>query len=613
MGRWVASGITAVLLLIGGGGLAGYALLDRYDFGPLVAGRVAARLGRPVGIGSLHVTPGRWLRIELRSARLDNLEGGSRPAMAEIGSVVAEIEAASILRGPVVIRRLDIQQLDVLLERVRGVANWKFGAAHPGAPEDRSGFPTLLDAHLSGDIVVRTTGGTALPTHFDDLHITTPAVDQPVRVTGGGSYNGAPTELDATFAPIATLRDASIPYPSDILLASQSTTLRFQGTMTKPFELDGAAGTLTLDAPTLGALWQVAGVKSAFEPELKLSGAFTHQDPVWSLENAAGQLEGSRIKSVTLRLTEGTGRMPDKVEVRLGFAALDLNALLAADPGGKKGGADMPLGVDRAPDTLIEAHLTADSLAYAAMRAGAVIVAGSLTPGRIAVTELGLGLFGGRIHGSGAIEAGSGNRGDTGGHVRADLQVTGLDVQALRRALGVGDLPVTGRIEGRASAMASGATLSAAVRGAHVSMVAAMTGGSVARKVVQAASLDPGALLGGGGQSALSCVLAVIDMRGGAGTVLPLRLRAEAGTVAGYGQFDLNRQTLDMTIGSDPQTTGALALDLPLRIMGPFASPTIRAVRWPAQARAELMAPPDLGRVPATLQNYARQNRCATK
>jgi uncharacterized protein involved in outer membrane biogenesis len=108
-------GLGLVFLLIAVVG-AIFALGDRYDLGPLAAGRLTTSLARRVSIGSLHVTPGRWLHVELRDFQLDNLPGGTQPVMTTVTTASAEIEAISVLYGPLVVRKLTVDGLQILLE-----------------------------------------------------------------------------------------------------------------------------------------------------------------------------------------------------------------------------------------------------------------------------------------------------------------------------------------------------------------------------------------------------------------------------------------------------------------------------------------------------------------
>ena len=75
-------GILVLLLVVLAG--AGLLLLGRIDLAGFAAARAEAALGRKVAIGSLHVTPGRWLRIEVTDLRIGNIAGGTRPDMVDL-------------------------------------------------------------------------------------------------------------------------------------------------------------------------------------------------------------------------------------------------------------------------------------------------------------------------------------------------------------------------------------------------------------------------------------------------------------------------------------------------------------------------------------------------
>jgi len=410
-------------------------------------------------------------------------------------------------------------------------------------------------------------------------------------------------------APIATLRDASTPYPTDLLLTSGDTSLHFLGTMTDPLNVDGAHGTLALSAPTAAALYKIAGISSELAPSLLLSGNMEHEGLLWRLSQASGALGDAAISAATLRLQEGPRGAPDHVTVDLAFDQLDLNALL--QPRGKSTGsdADLSIAVDSAPDTLVDAKLSARGLAYAGIHGTDVALAASLTPGRVAVDDLAMIYAGAKVRASGQIVPEAGNPGR--GQVSAAVDLGGMDVQALRRELGLGAVPVQGRMDGRFAVEAAGALLNEAAGAAHVSAVVAMSGGSIPREIIELASTDPRTLLRTArGTTAISCLVGVIDLRAGAGTISPLRIRSAEGTIAGNGRFDLRRKTIDLVVASESRTTSFFALDVPMRVSGPLADPAIAPAKLTPQGRALLSAGDDVDRLLPSLQPFARRSPC---
>jgi hypothetical protein len=101
-----------------------------------------------------------------------------------------------------------------------------------------------------------------------------------------------------------------------------------------------------------------------------------------------------------------------------------------------------------------------------------------------------------------------------------------------------------------------------------------MIDGKVARDVLEKASTDLRTLFRKGeGMSKVKCLLGVATVKNGVAQIAPLILRTPEATLMGGGTIDLSKNTLDLTIRSDPKSTGFFALDIPIRISGALASP----------------------------------------
>ncbi|MBR0679933.1 AsmA family protein [Roseomonas eburnea] len=595
-------------------------VLPAIELAPMAAGRATVALGRKVTIGSLRVSPGLSLGVELRDAQLDNIEGGSRPAMAEVASLSATLDLLPLLRGEVVLRRAAMDGFTLYLERAADRrANWHFGerpATPPPAaatPPDRSGLPMIHDLRLTGsEIVFRTTSGKELRTRLDTAAITADALDQPARLTAAGSYSDVPVTMEATLGSIATLRDARIPFPIELNAASSAeTTLTFRGTATDPLNVDGAAGSIRFSAATPAAILAMAGAGGTEVPPvpIALSGRATRSGDVWRLTEAEGALDGAPFAAPLLELTEGGRGQPDAIVVTMDFTRLDVNRLLGARPQGSNqasGDADLPLVVPEMPDPLLRAELGVQELVYARLRATDVRMKAEMAPARIAVESLGLVAFGARFDASGELLPAEGG----GAGISATARMTQGDVDTLRRAFGLPRLPLAGQIEAHAAVAAEATTLNAATARARISVVAAMTSGSIAREVIEMASTDVRALFRTSrGMTRVSCLLAAVDVRAGRGEAAPVRIRAGTGTVSGLASFDLNREWVDLIIGSQRETTNFFALDIPVRVSGSFSNPDILPAQWSSSARARMesgsMAP-----LPPDLRDTARRNPC---
>ena len=595
--------LLSVVLLVSAGGVAGWFLIGHIDLGSFVAGRISARIGRPVTIASTHVTPGRWVTIDVQGVSVPNLEGGSQPVMTEMRRLVAEVELASLLQGPMAVRGASVDGLRVLLERVNGLPNWRFG---PNAklPWTRATFPWLRDVHMhESEIVIISRKRTRRVVRLDAAALLSPEDDQPVTLRGTGAYNDVPLQLEADLKSLGDYRNNKEPFGTTLRFRSGEVTLVFDGTMTNPLDVNGAIGQMTLDAPTLTPLLTILGTPGTLNLSLRLAGTLEHTNELWSLGAGKGALEEQPFTGGSVRLVEGAEDRPDDLTVQVAFEHLDLNELLGAGARGKRSGGDMQLGMDSAPSTVGEAKVSARRFSYDALSATDAQATARLMPGKLLVEELSMTAFGTRVRASGQVVG--------AGHVTAEVVATGADVQTLRRALGFGNVPVLGRLDGAFLADATAPSLNRAVREARVNGVIAMRGGSIAKEVIEKASTDVSALFRTApGMSAVSCLLAGLDMHAGVGAVAPLRVRAADGVIAGSARFDLYRRVFDLTVGSEAQTTGALALDIPVRVHGSFGSPSVEPAQWSAEGRAQLARADDLSHLAPSLREMARRHPC---
>ena len=601
--RWVAyiaGGFVTIVIVAAGATLL---LLDRFDLGQLAASRASIALGRPVTIAGLHVTPGLWLTVKLTGLQVANLPGGTRPQMVTLADLTAEVDVLSLLHGPAVVRHVEIDGLSILLERISGeTRNWRFGNTPPKADkENRSGFPTLLDVHVkASDITVRTTQGHLLQSRIDDGTLATASADAPVILTLKGAYHDTPATVVAMLQPIAVLRDAATPYGTDIHIVSSDTTLHFQGTMTKPLAVDGAAGTLTLHAPTLASILAMAGAPAdTFNAALDLTGTLTRSDTDWTLSDATGRLDDNVLAPSTLRFVDGGHGHPDDVALDIVFERMNLDRLLSGRDRGT--GSNAPTRVASNPDPRLQLHLNTRQLSYAGNTASDVALRASVTPGKITLDELAAVAFGAKLQGSGHAEAA-----DKGNSLFAEVRVSGVDVQQLRRLTHGSPVPLTGRLNAQASANGTGDSLDVAARAAQVAAVVWMTAGSISRDVIEKASIDIRRLFRKPeGMAPVSCLLGVVEIRNGLGTLSPVRIRTADGTIAGQGTFDLRRNQINVTIGSQSATTSAFALDVPVQISGDINNPHVRP-----STRSVALATADLEKLPPPLRPVAQRNPC---
>ncbi|WP_431285696.1 AsmA family protein [Humitalea sp. 24SJ18S-53] len=606
------------LVAIGVALVAVFAVLPRMDLASRAATWLTASLGRDVTIESVQVTPGLTTTVTLHGLRLANIEGGSAPHMATLHSMRAVLDVTPLLRGLVVLRQVEAEGFDLLLERTADRRrNWRFhgdpaGPSAPFAPEppDRSALPLLLDLRLTrSQVVFRTSSGTPLRTELATVTLAAPAADHPLTLRVEGAYQSVPVTLSGTLGTPNQLRDGTTAFPYPLRATAPETVLTFEGTSRDPLNVDRLEGRLALEARSPGAILTMAGAGTGPAVPVSLAGPFTRQGDLWRLAEATGALAGEALTAPLLELTEGDNGRPDRVATRIDFTRLNLNRILgapSATPGGDHGDADIPLTIAEAPDPELRAEATAQHFRYAQLDATNLRFVAEAKPRRIAVEALALTAYGGRIEASGELVPAP-----RGGRITAEASLNDANIDTLRRAFGIRTLPVLGAVQARTTVAAEAATLNQATRQAVIGGVVAMRGGSIAREVIEMASTDIRALFRTAqGQTPMTCLLAVVAVRAGAGEATPLRIRAATGTISGLATFDLNRHSMDLVIGSQSETTSDFALDIPVRVSGSFADPDIAPARWSSEGRARLAAGDRVAPLPASLQAFARENPC---
>lgn len=604
--------LLAVLLLAAGFGA--FLFVKNGDFGSFIAQKISENLGRKVEIESLRISPGRWIDVELRGVTLANLASGSHPEMLSLRNARAEVNAWSLLFAATpLVRSVVVEGMTLRLEKVRHHKNWHFGektASSSGdTPPDYHTLPTILDFQVKdSQVVIRTTSGKFLRTRIDHAHVSSDAANTTARMNASGSYNGLALTLIGNLGSFDALRRAPQAFPVQLNLKSGHTTMAFQGTATDPLNFNGVAGALTLHAPTPAVFVALAGEALDLHLDMELTGKFDHAGDDWKLSNIRGKINNDAFSGAILHLVEGEHGKPDHIRVDLAFTRLNLNRIIAGapPPGAADKHADIALRLDPKQDPVIDARVTVQELSYAKIHLTNSRFAGVLAANRIDVSEVSLSTLGAHITAQAHVQTIP-----AGTRITADVGMHDADIDALGRGFGVSALPLNGRINGRLAVSAEGRTVNTAAHQARVSAVISMLGGSVEKRVIELGSTDlRAAFRRADGHAPLNCLLGVLDMRAGVGQIAPLRIRAETGTIAGAGHFDIFRQTMDLTIGSQADTTNFFALDVPVRVHGRFDDPDFAPASWSSEGRAEMAAADNIAPLPPALRNFANQNPC---
>jgi uncharacterized protein involved in outer membrane biogenesis len=600
--RILLIGLAVVLIALAGGAVA----LSRIDLASTAAGYLSDRIGRKLTIASAKLHLGNPVRIELGGVSLANMAGGSQPDMITLSRLTADVSPFSLIFGPLVVQHLSLDGAEVLLEHgPNDVPNWKLSPPTPriaGKPEARLVLPTLLDAHFRNvEIDVRTSSGNILHTRLDDFAVTAAAVDKPVRITGDGSYNGIAIHADAKLPAFARLHTHTKTFPISIKLTSGTTSLALDGNARDPLNFDGIDGRIVLDAPKPRELLALAGTAGEIDVPLTLAGTFKHDGIDWQVTDSDGTLDAAPIKA-NLALREGGRHRQDAVTIDAAFQKLDVDKLVPpADP--KQPADRMSLLVDPDPGALIDLHIAAGHVAYRTIEAEKFDLKAKVTPGQLSVEQIALDIAGGSARSKVTIA----NR-DTKAAIDFDGSLTGVDAAKLSKLMGWGKMPIGGPITSRVSGSMTGATITEAREANRIFGVLTMSDGTIDRQLVSLASTDVRTLFGGRtGSGKLNCLLVILNLQDGKGTIAPLRIKTSDGTITGGGFYDASRDYLDMTIGTQSATTSFFSLDVPVRISGPVTDFSVSPAFGGSR---RLTATGKLDELPPDMRAFAGANAC---
>ncbi|MFT8474289.1 MAG: AsmA-like C-terminal region-containing protein [Acetobacter orientalis] len=639
---WLAYGCGGIALLGVAATTVGWFALGHVNLASLASKRATALLGRAVSIQSLTITPGAWVGVQFQNVHVANVAGGSAPDMVQVGYLGVDVKLSSLFSGPMVVRHVRAQGVHVLVERTpAGVPNWRFktqgmlavpsaaptppavaglqSAGHaPPQPsqqpimpvaKDRAHYPTVLEAELEqSDVTYRTAHGVSYQSVLHAVHMQTQGAQTPISLVVDGAYNTLPVHLEATLQPFAMLRQYQTPYGMAVRITSGDLSVVFTGTATDPLNADGLAGAVQVETPTSAPLAAVVGYKLPQNIPLSMAGQFVHAGDLWQLTKGQGALKGNKLSVALAELYEGTHTQPDHVKADIAFEHLNMNTLLVkAEHAGQSAEADLPLAVSQTPDPLIEAHLTAQSVAYNVYNFQNFSILASVIPGVVGVQEMRVGYLGAALAASGQLQA----RPQGNAHIQAKALVSGVDIEAYRRALGFQPVPIKGRATLQMTAEATQSTLNAAISHATIAAAVGMTGGTLESAVIRAASADLGLLFHKAtGTTPITCLLGVVSAQNGIGQVLPLRLKTEQGTLSANARFNLNNRSFDLIFATQRATTGSFALDIPVRVSGSFAKPRIGLAGLSATGRQMLAQSERLNSLPEGVRQFAQQNAC---
>jgi uncharacterized protein involved in outer membrane biogenesis len=600
--------VVAVVALLAAG-VAIVKSIDLNQYKGLIAEKAEAATGRKLTLaGDIYLnifslSPS----VAIDDVSFANASWGSRPEMAKLKRLEAQVELIPLLSKNVVIKRFVLVSPDILLETdASGKGNWSFapaGAAAPAAPaEGRAPAETGGGAAAKFNVVaheVDITDGTL--TYRDGktkkqtvlaltkLSAQAESESSPVKIAVDAKYNDAPFKVAGTVGAISEIQAPSKPFPIDIDAEAGGAKVKAIGTIAQPAAAKGIDLNLNAEGKTLADL-------AAFAPGLpdlgpyRFAGHLADKDANMIVDKISAMLGKSDLSGdVTLVKAE-----KPTVRANLSSKLIDLVELQEA-AGGAKGGAagaaggeakapaeakpaasdgrifsDAPLPVEALKSANADVNMKIAKVETKGPELNNVSVTLALNNGKLAIKPLQADVVNGHIDAETQLDAGPAQP-----VLMLTAKAKDLDLAELVKEAKVNQ-KVTGKLNFDGTASGQGQSVRAIMAGlnGHTALdIGEMRVDNTLMKIVMADLAK--AVTGTGDASKINCVVSRFDIVKGMATSKALVVDAESVTIRGSGTVNLATEQLDLYLDPSPKAAAIADVAIPVKITGTLANPSV--------------------------------------
>ncbi|MEM7521141.1 MAG: AsmA family protein [Pseudomonadota bacterium] len=560
--------------------VVGVLMLPADRIAAIATDQLSKATGRNVSIsGDVRMTFWPVLGVTAEGLEVGNAGWAKETTMLTTAQAAIGVDAAALLTGAIKITNIEAQSPTIRLEsRADGRASWLFtdggGAAaiETERPADGGARPVTIErlAVTNATLIYDAEGADLVSYNGVDLTLDWPDPAGAADIVAAMSPSGSRVTLAARVERFAGFLAGAV-QPIDVSVTAAGGTLRLAGRAS----LDGAvAGKATLNAPDTGAFLAALGAGRVDLPQgLGRSVDFVADmtlttDRALALREVEADLGGNAVRAAADITLNGTPQINAQV-----FAGdLDLSALTRGDASGEAAAATT--GWPKAP---IDAAglasfngaiaLRADSIDLGTLSLGATRALLSNDRSRMVFELREVAAYGGAVTGQFVMN----NR--NGLSVGGKLNAAGVQMKPLLGDL-AGITRFTGEGNARLSFLGVGQNLDAIMR--------SLSGDgtlSTGRGTIEGIDLDN--LLGSfdvqGGTTVFDAMSANFTMNAGVLRNDDLKMLLPNVEATGAGEINLGAQSLDYTFTPKAlRVNGGRGLAVPVRIVGPWADPSIR-------------------------------------
>lgn len=553
--------------------------IDPNDYRDVAEDGASDILGRRVLIaGDMTLSVSLNPVVSLEDVRIANREGGSRPDMATIGRLDAEVELWPLLTGTVRVTRLVVSDADVLLETTEdGVPNWRLAERsdaddQPAPNTEGDGIPFIRQVVVTNSVVSysRPDGATSrLSLSTASLAADDP--EGPVQLALAGALDDRPLSAEATVGPLAALLSGFSDWPVDVSASLGDAVLGAEGVLGS---LPGLAGTelgLSLELPSSDAIEPfVHGAPDL--PPISLSTEFQFDNRTVTLSQiTAGIGETSVTGGLSIGLDDGRPRVD-------GAVAIDQIVLAeAGTPGGPPddgtGGDDATFPWDRLGLADLDFALVIDRLVVGHRRVDDIDAQIVVADGRLAATIEQAMFADGTLSGTLGLDGVAQPPTAT-----IAAAVGGMDLGRLLAEEGVTD-EISGAVSADTELAGAGTNLEEMIASVDGRLEVTLGRGAVANRYLDVVGRNPVSallpLIERTQATTINCGVARFAVSDGVMTSEALLVDTPRITVSGQGAINLVTEQMDFLLRPASRDADLLPLIAPVRVYGPIAAPSI--------------------------------------
>ncbi|MCF8470998.1 MAG: AsmA family protein [Parvibaculum sp.] len=570
-------------------------LWDWNWFRPLAEGYASAAMGRDVRIRHFDLDVSRETRAVFEGVTIENPPGfGEEKPLGTAERLSLSIRTWPALGGHIVIPEIRIEKPQGdLRSNADGMRNWEFaglGDSEDGAAGSRPEIGQLFITDGNVHFTDQTLGADfTVKAHTEAAK----GKGEPLLVaSAAGTYNSQ--RIDANFrgGSLISLREEGKPYPVDLHGRNGDTKVSLQGSVLDPLKLGGANVDLELQGKTLNDLQPLIGVPMVETPPYHLKGRLDYDGKTVRFRNFSGTVGQSDL-SGTIGVDPGEERPRVTGDLKSKRVVLaDLGGFIGAAPGkadqpGLSAAQkaehaaeeasprllpDQPFNIPEIQAAGFNIHYEAGRIEGRSMPLDNLIATLRIENGKVTLDPLNFGVGEGRIAGNIVLDARQSPI-----DVRADIDFQRVDLRRIMQSTEI--FEGAGTIGGRGVIESSGNSVADMLGRGNGELKLFMAGGNISALLVNLAGLDLGnsilSALGLPQRTGIRCMVSDFALAGGSLKTRTFYLDTEEANIVGKGTIDLDAETLDYRIETEPKKPSIGALPAPINITGRLKDPSI--------------------------------------